>query len=544
MSYQVFARKYRPLTFNDVLGQDHVVQTLKNAIEHNRLAHAYLFVGPRGTGKTSTARIFAKALNCTDGPKVDFDPHEDICEEIAEGRSLDVLEIDGASNRGIDHIRDLRDNVRFAPSRGNFRIVYIDEVHMLTKESFNALLKTLEEPPQHVKFIFATTEPHKILPTILSRCQRFDLRPIPSEIIANHLLHIASAEGISLSREAAFAVAKVADGGMRDAQSMLDQLVSFCGDHIEEQQVLHIFGITSRETVAQALALILKKELPSLLHLLHEQAEAGRDMGQFLSEIISSVREILVAKVDPEANFDSLPEASKEELTGLVKRTQTDKILRLVEVLAETEDKMRWSTNKRLHLEMGLIKAVHALAEASISDIIMALEGAPLPSSLPQAAPASTNPAAPASVSSIPQESNSQPIQSSPAPTANPASLRTFRLLRPQHLISMRTRTSWIPFHNSLHPARTRQPSFRKVKRNTERRPLRKKNLLPPPYWPLRNENRKFPQLPRRKLPFPLSPMKSRHSWNRKHLLRPHLSRSRNNQKKRHGLHPLFQTLP
>lgn len=381
MSYQVFARKYRPLTFNDVLGQDHVVQTLKNAIEHNRLAHAYLFVGPRGTGKTSTARIFAKALNCSGGPKVDFDPHEDICEEIAEGRSLDVLEIDGASNRGIDHIRDLRDNVRFAPSRGNFRIVYIDEVHMLTKESFNALLKTLEEPPPHVKFIFATTEPHKILPTILSRCQRFDLRPIPSEIIAEHLLHIASAEGVNLSREAAFAVAKVADGGMRDAQSMLDQLVSFCGNQIEEEQVLHIFGITSRETVAHALALILNKELPSLLHLLHEQAEAGRDMGQFLSEIISAVREILVSKVDPETSFDSLPEASKEELAGLVKRTQTDKILRLVEVLAETEDKMRWSTNKRLHLEMGLIKAVHALAEASISDIIMALEGAPLAAS-------------------------------------------------------------------------------------------------------------------------------------------------------------------
>ncbi|MBT8779139.1 DNA polymerase III subunit gamma/tau [Akkermansia muciniphila] len=381
MSYQVFARKYRPLTFNDVLGQDHVVQTLKNAIEHNRLAHAYLFVGPRGTGKTSTARIFAKALNCSGGPKVDFDPHEDICEEIAEGRSLDVLEIDGASNRGIDHIRDLRDNVRFAPSRGNFRIVYIDEVHMLTKESFNALLKTLEEPPPHVKFIFATTEPHKILPTILSRCQRFDLRPIPSEIIAEHLLHIASAEGVNLSREAAFAVAKVADGGMRDAQSMLDQLVSFCGNQIEEEQVLHIFGMTSRETVAHALALILNKELPSLLHLLHEQAEAGRDMGQFLSEIISAVREILVSKVDPEASFDSLPEASKEELAGLVKRTQTDKILRLVEVLAETEDKMRWSTNKRLHLEMGLIKAVHALAEASISDIIMALEGAPLAAS-------------------------------------------------------------------------------------------------------------------------------------------------------------------
>lgn len=409
MSYQVFARKYRPLTFDDVLGQDHVVQTLKNAIEHNRLAHAYLFVGPRGTGKTSTARIFAKALNCSGGPRVDFDPHEDICEEIAEGRSLDVLEIDGASNRGIDHIRDLRDNVRFAPSRGNFRIVYIDEVHMLTKESFNALLKTLEEPPPHVKFIFATTEPHKILPTILSRCQRFDLRPIPSEIIAEHLLHIASAEGVSLSREAAFAVAKVADGGMRDAQSMLDQLVSFCGDHIEEQQVLHIFGITSRETVAHALALILNKELPSLLHLLHEQAEAGRDMGQFLSEIISAVREILVSKVDPEASFDSLPESSKEELSELVKRTQTDKILRLVEVLAETEDKMRWSTNKRLHLEMGLIKAVHALAEASISDIIMALEGAPLASSVPSSSPAPA-----------PRQEQEMPAPAAPAPAPEP----------------------------------------------------------------------------------------------------------------------------
>ncbi len=416
MSYQVFARKYRPLTFDDVLGQDHVVQTLKNAIEHNRLAHAYLFVGPRGTGKTSTARIFAKALNCSGGPKVDFDPHEDICEEIAEGRSLDVLEIDGASNRGIDHIRDLRDNVRFAPSRGNFRIVYIDEVHMLTKESFNALLKTLEEPPPHVKFIFATTEPHKILPTILSRCQRFDLRPIPSEIIAGHLLHIASAEGVSLSREAAFAVAKAADGGMRDAQSMLDQLVSFCGDHIEEQQVLHIFGITSRETVAHALALILNKELPSLLHLLHEQAEAGRDMGQFLSEIISAVREILVSKVDPEASFDSLPESSKEELVKLVRRTQTDKILRLVEVLAETEDKMRWSTNKRLHLEIGLIKAVHTLAEASISDIIMALEGAPqatAPSSLPASKQEESTP--------MPEsQANSEPPIPATTPSAEP----------------------------------------------------------------------------------------------------------------------------
>ena len=381
MSYQVFARKYRPLTFNDVLGQDHVIQTLKNAIEQNRLAHAYLFVGPRGTGKTSTARIFAKALNCSGGPKINFDPHEDVCREIAEGRSLDVLEIDGASNRGIDNIRDLRDNVHFAPSSGAFRIVYIDEVHMLTKESFNALLKTLEEPPPHVKFIFATTEPHKILPTILSRCQRFDLRPIPTETIASHLLHIASSEGIDLSNEAAFAVAKAADGGMRDAQSMLDQLVSFCGTKIDEDQVLHIFGITSRETVSTVLKYILTKELPPLLHLIHEQAEAGRDMGQILSEIIASVREVLVAKVDPEAKLDSIPQDQLAAMADIINKTKTDKILRLVEVLSETEDKMRWSSNKRLHLEMGLIKAVHALAEASISDIIKAIAGAPLPHS-------------------------------------------------------------------------------------------------------------------------------------------------------------------
>jgi len=206
VSYQVFARKYRPKTFDDVLGQDHVVRTLRNAIAQKRLAHAYLFVGPRGTGKTSTARILAKALNCTAGPKADFDPDEDVCVEIAEGRSLDVLEIDGASNNGVEQVRDLRESVRFAPTRGQFKIFYIDEVHMLSNAAFNALLKTLEEPPPHVKFIFATTEANKILPTILSRCQRFDLRPIPTETIAKHLSHIASEEGIQLDETAAWAL--------------------------------------------------------------------------------------------------------------------------------------------------------------------------------------------------------------------------------------------------------------------------------------------------------------------------------------------------
>ncbi len=379
MSYQVFARKYRPRTFKDVLGQEHVVKTLCNAIEQKRLAHAYLFVGPRGTGKTSTARIFAKALNCTGGPKVDFDPDEDVCVEIAEGRSLDVLEIDGASNRGIDNIRDLRDNVQFAPTRGQYRIIYIDEVHMLTKESFNALLKTLEEPPAHVMFIFATTEPHKILPTILSRCQRFDLRPIPSDIIARHLVDIAGREGVKLSEEAAYAIATVADGGMRDAQSMLDQLVSFCGEDIEEKNVRDIFGITGRDTVARAVAYMLGRELPSLLRLVSELSEAGRDMGQFLSEVMGMVRELLIAKVAPEEGGLSVPATWKDTLMQHVARIPLDKIVGLMESLSAAEEQMRWSTNKRLHLEMGLIQAVHSLAQANISDIIRALNGAPIP---------------------------------------------------------------------------------------------------------------------------------------------------------------------
>src|SRR5216110_377272 len=219
MSYQVIARKYRPQRFRDVVGQEHVTQTLSNAIQQNRIAHAYLFCGPRGTGKTTIARLFAKCLTCAGGPKVDFDDNAPRCQEIAEGRSLDVLEIDGASNRGIDEIRELRETANYAPASSKFKIYIVDEVHMLTKEAFNALLKTLEEPPAHVKFMFATTEPEKVLPTILSRCQRFDLRRIPVALIVKHLGDIAALEKVEIDQAALEAIARGAEGGMRDAES-------------------------------------------------------------------------------------------------------------------------------------------------------------------------------------------------------------------------------------------------------------------------------------------------------------------------------------
>ncbi len=370
MSYEVFARKYRPQTFDDLVGQTHVSRTLKNAVAQNRLAHAYLFVGPRGIGKTSTARILAKSLNCINGPTVTPCGKCDNCREIAAGNSLDVIEIDGASNRGIDDVRELRDNVRYAPAKGRYKIYIIDEVHMLTKEAFNALLKTLEEPPQHVKFIFATTEPDKVLPTILSRCQRFDLHRIPANLIAQHLQFIAGQEKITLAPAAAHAIARGAEGGLRDAESMLDQLVAFCGEKINENDVLNVFGFTSEQTVVDLMRHILRAETPEAIDLLHQQSESGKDMMRLMSDLIAYLRDLLVFKAKPDALKEDVDPDVQKSLAAHADLISIDRLLELIEQFAAAEGRMKWAPNKKLHFEVAIIKAIQSLAQATLDEVI------------------------------------------------------------------------------------------------------------------------------------------------------------------------------
>jgi DNA polymerase-3 subunit gamma/tau len=416
VSYQVFARKYRPQTFDDLVGQTHVTRTLKNAVEQNRLAHAYLFVGPRGIGKTSTARILAKALNCVNGPTVTPCGICDSCKEITGGNSLDVLEIDGASNNGVEQVRELRDNVRYAPSKGHFKIYIIDEVHMLTSAAFNALLKTLEEPPPHVKFIFATTEPQKVLPTILSRCQRFDLHRIPANLIAQHLQFIAGKEKITLDPAAAHAIAKGADGGLRDAESMLDQLVAFCGDRIAEPDVLNVFGFTSEQTVAQFTEKILRGETPEALELLHTEADNGKDMMKLMSDLISYLRDLLVGKVKPEALADDLNPDLQKSLEAQAAMIETDRLLELIDQFAVAEGRMKWAPNKRLHFEVAVIKAIQTLNQVTLNEVIENL--AALRDGKEQTTPAKRSAAPPVAGIADPGPRASTPkAAAAPAPT-------------------------------------------------------------------------------------------------------------------------------
>jgi DNA polymerase-3 subunit gamma/tau len=358
MSYQVLARKWRPQVFDDVVGQGHITRTLQNAITSDRLAHAFLFSGPRGVGKTTTARILAKALNCADGPTPTPCGKCSSCLETTAGTSADVIEIDGASNRGIEHIRELREAVKYAPMGGKYKVYVIDEVHMLTNEAFNALLKTLEEPPPHVIFVFATTEPHKIPATIHSRCQRYGFKRIPIQEIIDRLRKIAYAEGIKITDSGLAMIARAAEGSMRDSQSLLDQAVSYSGMEIKDEDLQTTLGTVAQESLLKFTAGLLSRDPAGLLRLINELLEQGQDMRQFLSGVVEHLRNLLVVKISFEpATIIELPAADIESIKQQAAAAEAEHLLLLFDSLSKTLDDMRWSPNQRFTVEVGLIKA-------------------------------------------------------------------------------------------------------------------------------------------------------------------------------------------
>jgi DNA polymerase-3 subunit gamma/tau len=360
MTYQVLARKWRPQTFEEVVGQEPITRTLQNALAAGRVAHAFLFSGPRGVGKTSVARILAKALNCEAGPT----PHPDntcqICREITNGSSLDVLEIDGASNRGIDEVRDLREKIKYLPTQGKYRVYIIDEVHMLTKEAFNALLKTLEEPPAHAIFVLATTEVHKVPVTILSRCQRYDFRRIPTGLIQAHLAKLAQQEGWQIDPEGLALVARAAEGSLRDAQGFLDQVVTFGGDGVSAPEIARILGVTDRRALLGALTAIIDRKGPDLLNLIEELYNQGHDLGRFYQDLILYARHLLVAGLHPEArHLAAVADTEWDELTRLANRTPAVHLHNLLSVLLQGEEDMKRAPQPRLALEVLLLRVIH-----------------------------------------------------------------------------------------------------------------------------------------------------------------------------------------
>ena len=393
--YQVFARKYRPQTFEEVVGQDHVTQTLSNAIKHQRIAQAYLFVGPRGTGKTSLARILSKALNAPNGPRIDFDNNDELSQEIAEGRSLDVLEIDGASNNGVEQVRELREKVKYAPVKGKYKIYYIDEVHMLSDAAFNALLKTLEEPPAHVKFIFATTEVHKLPATILSRCQRFDLRRIPDILIAEHLQKICDWEKIKTEPAALTAIARYAEGGLRDAEVALDQAVSFYGTEVKEDHVLQMFGLSGIEPIAQLAKAIVQGDSAQSIIQGRSLIKAGKDLSRLTQDLTRIFRNLTIYQISPailQSEISTQEQLILKELTPLI---STSALYQVIEELTLLEGRLRFGSAKEVLFEVALIQMSRLREKVSIEAILSRIGSGETASPTPFSPPPTIAPVSP-----------------------------------------------------------------------------------------------------------------------------------------------------
>lgn len=374
MTYQVTARRWRPQIFDEIIGQEHVVQTLKNAIEQNRLAQAYLFSGTRGVGKTTTARVLAKSLNCAEGISVSPCGKCDRCIEIVEGNSMDVLEIDGASNNSVDDIRELRENVKYAPAKSRFKIYIIDEVHMLSKSAFNALLKTLEEPPKHIKFIFATTEENKIPETVSSRCQCFEFRHISYKDIIFQLKKITKNDGVTIGDESLAIIAKTAEGSMRDAESILDQVVSFAGKEIKRDDIVSILGLVGFDNIAVFMDKIFEKKPTPLLELFQELVFQGQDFRLFLKELMEYVRNLIVLKISKESKkLISLSPEEINKLKGQVEKVSLDELHQIFKIISDVELEVKRSSYPVMLVEMALIRLTEIRPFQSIDNIIESL---------------------------------------------------------------------------------------------------------------------------------------------------------------------------
>ena len=370
MSYVVLARKWRPQNFDEVIGQEHVTTTLKNSIDSGRVAHAYLFTGPRGTGKTSTARILAKALNCEKGPAPNPCDKCPSCEEITKGFNMDVLEIDGASNRGIDQIRELRENIGLSPASSRYRIYIIDEVHMLTTEAFNALLKTLEEPPAHVKFIFATTQPHKVPLTISSRCQRFDFKPIAAKLLIDKLKQIADAEKVKITAEAIEIIARSGEGSLRDAESVLDQIISFSEGQIEAGDVISLLGLVGSRALFDLTGSFLDKNPKKALELVGGLIDEGKDVFQIVNDLLVQFRNLMLIKERGESGSVEIEQTMREELANLAKDFSSSDILYAFDLLARTLYAMKQTPHSRASLEMAVVKLAQTSSLANLEEIL------------------------------------------------------------------------------------------------------------------------------------------------------------------------------